>query len=234
MLHKDHLGVLAAQSEGEFRAEIARFANNLGFRTADALTVLDHEASETQFVYVSTIENPSWYALDPGYGRRDPVMQHCKRSSVPMVWGARTYVETGLVDIHDVLSAFGMQSGIHTCCHLRNGRHFVMSMHTDKDVLADSRHVSHALPQLQLFMTHALDAAFRLFLPAETLSVELTRMEVDVLSWLLDGKSKEEIAVLLNVSSDALTICLRRLEQSLSCANEHQAALKALRLGIIH
>lgn len=234
MLHKDHLGVLAAQSESEFRAEIARFANNLGFGTADALTVIDHESSDTEFVYVSTIENPDWYALDPSYGPRDPVMQHCKRSSVPMVWGPSTYVAPGLAELHDLLCAFGMRSGIHTCSHLRNGRHFVMSVHTDKDVLADTRHISHALPQLQLFMTHALDAAFRLFLPADALSIELTRLEIDALSWLLDGKSKEEIAIMLNVSDDALTMCIRNLTQRLECANEHQAALKALRLGIIY
>lgn len=234
MLHKDHLGVLAAQSEREFRAEIARFAGQLGFKNADALTVIDREASESEFVYVSTIEDPDWYALDPSYGRRDPVMQHCKKSSVPVVWGAKTYVAAGLVDIHDVLSAYGMRSGIHTCSHLRNGRHFVMSMHTDEDLLADTRHISHALPQLQLFMTHALDAAFRLFLPAEALSVELTRLEVDALSWLLDGRSKEEIAVLLNVSEETLTKCLGNLTRRLDCANEHQASLKALRLGIIY
>lgn len=234
MLHTDHLGVLAAQSESEFRAEIARFASHLGFKNADALTVIDHEGSDSEFVYVSTIDDPDWYSLDPGYGRRDPVMQHCKKSSVPMVWGAKTYVAADRVEIHDVLSAYGMRSGIHTCSHLRNGRHFVMSMHTDEDMLADTRRISHALPQLQLFMTHALDAAFRLFLPAESLSVDLTRLEVDALNWLLEGKSKEEIATILNVSIDTLTICLRKLTQSLECANEHQAALKALRLGIIY
>jgi len=235
MLHNHHLSVLAAQSESEFRAEIARFANNLGFRAADSLTVLDHESTGSEFIYVSTDESPDWLSIDPSYGRRDPVMQHCKRSSIPIVWGARQYASPGLADIHEVLSSHGMRSGINVCSHLAGGRHFALAVNTDGDLLADPAHIAYALPQLQLFAVHALDAAFRLFLPAETqLKSQLTRQEVDALSWVLDGRSNEEIARLLNLSEDALATCLRNIARDLECANEHQAALKALRLGIIY
>ncbi len=235
MLHTHHLGVLAAQSEGEFRAEIARFAQNLGFRTVDALTVIDHEDSNSEFICVNNIESPDWQTIDPSYGQRDPVMQHCKRSSIPIVWGTKNYLAPGLANIYEVFSAYGLRSGISVSSHLGNGRHFALSVHTDQDLPDDTRHIAYALPQLQLFATHALDAAFRLFLPTGALSVpQLTRQEVDALSWVLDGKSNEEIASKLNLSEAALKICLRKVAQDLECANEHQAALKALRLGIIY
>lgn len=235
MLHKDHLGVLAAQSESEFLAEIARFANNLGFRTVDTLTVIDHEPSDSEFICIDNIGNPDWNAIDSSYWKRDPVMQHCKNSSIPIVWGTRNYLTPDLSEIYDLFSAYGLRSGISVSSHLRNGRHFAFCVHTDQDLQADTRHIAYALPQMQLFATHAMDAAFRLFLPPEPANAaQLTRQEVDALSWVLDGKPHEEIALKLNLSEEALAKCLRKLAQDLECANEYQAALKALRLGIIY
>ena len=232
MLHTDHLGVLAAQSEGEFRAEIARFAQNLGFKTVDALTVVDHDNADSQFICVDNVGNPDWNAIDPSYWKRDPVMQHCKTSSVPIVWGAKNYRSPGLTDIYDLVSAYGLRSGISVSSHLSSGRHFALCVHTDRDLDADTRLVSHALPQLQLFAVHALDTAFRLFLPPDNLAPDqLTLQEADTLSWILEGKSNEEIAILLCISEDSLKTSLKKLAQMLGCANEHQAALKAMRLG---
>lgn len=235
MLHNDYLGVMSARSEGEFRAEIIRFAQNLGFRTVDALTVVDHDNAASEFICVDNVGNPDWNAIDPSYWKRDPVMQHCKTSSVPIIWGSRNYRSPGLTDIYDLVSAYGLRSGMSVSTHLSGGRHFALCVHTDRDLVSDAGHVAHALPRLQLFATYALDTALHLFLPPEVLTVDqLTLQEVDALSWVLDGKSTEEIAALLNTSEDSLRIRLKQLAQELGCENEHQAALKALRLGIIY
>lgn len=235
MLHNQYLGVLAARTEGEFRAEIGRFANNLGFRAADSLTVIDQANDASRFFYVSSDDCPEWLSIDPSYWRRDPVMQHCKTSSIPIVWGAGNYTKPGLGDIHEVLVSNGMRSGINVCAHLQNGRHFAVALNTDFELLEDPRLVAHALPQLQLFAAHALDAASRLFLPQETCSIDqFTRKEIDALSWVLAGKSTSEIADLLNLSESFAEAILASATSNLECANEHQAALKALRLGIIY
>lgn len=199
MLHNDYLGVMSARNEDEFRTEIVRFAQNLGFRTVDTLTVVDHENAESEFICVDNIGNPDWNAIDSSYWKRDPVMQHCKTSSVPIVWGTRNYRSPLVADIYDLFSAYGLRSGISISSHLQGGRHFAFCVHTDHDLEADTRHVAHALPHLQLFAAHALDTAFRLFLPPENLTIDkLTPQEVDALSWTLEGKSTEEIAALLN------------------------------------
>ncbi|MEO3714504.1 helix-turn-helix transcriptional regulator [Roseateles flavus] len=234
MLHTDHLGVLAAQSESEFRAEIARFAQNLGFRTVDALTVVDHDDGTTEFICVDNIGNPDWNAIDPSYWKRDPVMQHCKTSSIPIAWGAQNYRSQGVMEIYDLVSAYGLRSGLSVSSHMRGGRHFALCVHTDRDLESDTRHVAYALPRLQLFAAHALDTAFRLFLPPDDLALApLSVQDVGVLSWTLDGKSAEEIATLLCISEDSLKMRLKELAHELQCENEYQAALKALRLGII-
>lgn len=235
MLHNQYLGVLAARTEEEFRAELGRFASKLGFRAADSLAVIDQTSSASKFFYVSSDDRPEWLSIDPSYWRRDPVMQHSKTSSVPIVWGARNYATSGLEDIHEVLVSNGMRSGINVCAHLRGGRHFAVALNTDIELLEDRKLVAHALPQLQLFAVHALDSASRLFFPQEECLVgQFTRKEVDVLSWVLDGKSTSEIADLLNLSEDFTVAILAKVTKSLDCANEHQAALKALRLGLIY
>lgn len=235
MLHNQYLGVLAARTEEEFRAEIGRFANNLGFKAADSLAVIDQTDSASKFVYVSSDERPEWVSIDPSYWQRDPVMQHCKTSSIPIVWGARNYSTPGLGDIHEVLVSNGMRSGINVCAHLHSGRHFAIALNTDIELLEDPKLVAHALPQLQLFAVHALDAASRLFFPKEGCSADqFTRKEVDVLSWVLDGNSTYEIADFLNLSEEVTVAILAKVTKRLGCANEHQAALKALRLGLIY
>ncbi|MGM9515567.1 autoinducer binding domain-containing protein [Roseateles sp. DB2] len=234
MVHTDYLGVMSARSEDDFRTEIVRFTQNLGFRTVDTLTVLDHESEDSEFICVDNVGNPDWNAIGPSYWKRDPVMQHCKVSSVPIVWGTRNYRSPLVADIYDLFSAYGLRSGISVAAHLQGGRHFAFCVHTDRDLDTDVRHLTHALPRLQLFATHALDAAFRLFLPPENVTIDrFTRQEVDALSWILDGKSAAEIADLLNTSEEAVKLSLRKVAMDLGCATEQQAALKALRLGII-
>jgi DNA-binding CsgD family transcriptional regulator len=233
MLHNTYLGVLASQSEAEFKRELSRCANNLGFGTFDALMVKDGP-SGTQFTNVTNIESPYWYSIDPDLGRRDPVMQHCKTRSIPIVWGSRQYRSSEVAEIYELLGAFGLRSGISVCSHLGEGLHFALSLHTDRDLGINGIQVAHALEHLQLLTAHALDAACRLYLPAASPGVEeLARDEVDLLSWVLNGKSNDEIAALLNINLENLANRTARLVRGLDCTNEHQAALKAFRLGII-
>lgn len=234
MLHNQYLGVLAAQTAGEFRVEIGKFANNLGFKTVDALTVVEHDNSAADFICVDNIGNPDWNAIDSTYWKRDPVMHHCRTSNVPIVWGARNYRTPELSDIYDLVSAFGLRSGISVSSHLKGGRHFALCVHTDSDLEAASVQVEHALPQLQLFAVHALDTAIRLFLPPDSLPFESLSVEDgDALRWVVEGRSPGEIAKSLSISEESLRWRLDWLTQELGCANEHQAALKALRLGFI-
>jgi hypothetical protein len=87
MLQDGYLSVLEARDRDEFLGQVVRFAKRLGFDTVSATTIVDHFLGEPEFISVDNA--PASYRdmfEDMGRGRQDPVMQHCKKQSVPIIW----------------------------------------------------------------------------------------------------------------------------------------------------
>ena len=237
MLPGGYSAVMQAQSRDEFRDEIVRFAHGLGFDTVSAITVVDHGLSNSEFIAVDN--TPQAYleaSWDRDSGKRDPVMQHCRRQSVPIVWDQKTYVEHGATDIWEHMSSFGYRTGIALALHLPEGRHFQFGVDRDQPLPDDPRELQRLVADLQLFAVHAQDAALRLFLPA-SLQPErpaLTPRELEALRWTMEGKTAWEVGTILGISERTAVLHVNNAMHKLGCVNKHQAVLKALRLGLIH
>jgi DNA-binding CsgD family transcriptional regulator len=228
--------VLEARDRVEFRAEVVRFANKLGFDTVSATTVIDHGPTASEFI---TVDNtPDQYQEsfnDPTYGRRDPVMQHCKRQSVPIVWDRDTYITSGQAAKWELQAAFGYCTGIAMALHLPEGRHFFIGVDRDQPLPMDNGELQRMVADLQLFAVHAQDAALRIFVP-QTLQPErpgLTRRELEALRWTMDGKTAWEVGAIMGVTERTAVLHLQNAMHKLGSVNKHQAVLKALRLGLI-
>ena len=103
MLSGGYSAVMQARNRDEFRDEIVRFARELGFETVSAITVIDHGLNNREFVVVDN--TPLAYvesSNDSTSYKRDPVMQHCKLQSLPIIWDQRTYVDNGVVDVYGI------------------------------------------------------------------------------------------------------------------------------------
>ena len=102
MLQDGYLSVLEARDRDEFLGQVVRFAKRLGFDTVSATTIVDHFLGEPEFISVDNA--PASYRdmfEDMGRGRQDPVMQHCKKQSVPIIWSQETYVGAGQAELCD-------------------------------------------------------------------------------------------------------------------------------------
>ena len=133
MLPGGYSSVLKAKDRDEFRDEIVRFAQRLGFDTVAAVTVLEHGVAGTEFISVDN--TPQAYSdafRDTVVMRRDPVMQHCRKQSVPIIWDQQTYTGQGLGDLWEEQAQFGYNTGIAMALHLPEGRHFVLGVDRDK------------------------------------------------------------------------------------------------------
>src|SRR5262245_34687279 len=108
MLQGGHLAIMQARNRTEFRDELVRYAKNAGFDYISATAIIDHVVGDTEFVtagntpeaYLATAENVAAC-------RRDPVMQHCKTRSVPIIWDQKTYVEHDRADKWEEQARFG-------------------------------------------------------------------------------------------------------------------------------
>jgi DNA-binding CsgD family transcriptional regulator len=237
MLQGDYLSVLEAKDQDQFRSVVIRFAQQLGFETVSAMVAVDRPDVGSEFIAVHNTP----LAFEQNYedlniGRRDPVMQHCRRQTVPIIWSQQTYLHHGVVDIWEHQAQFGYRNGIAMALHLPEGRHFLFGVDRDQSLPADKSELTRLVADLQLFAVHAQDTAMRVLIsePMQPERPALTPRELDVLRWTMDGKTAWETAVLLSIAERTAVQHLQNAMKKLNCNSKHQAVLKALRLGLIH
>ena len=236
MLQGGFSEVLKSRDRDEFQGELVGFTRRLGFETVSATLVLDHMLGEAEFI---TIDNTPQQYKDSfksrQNGRRDPVMQHCKRQSVPIIWDQATYVSQGLGDKWEEQASFGISNGVALALHLPEGRHFFIGVERDRPVPADPAELTRVVADLQLFAVHAQDAAVRILLPRPSNPdlPSLTPRELEALRWTMEGKTAWEVGDLLGIAERTAALHVNNATHKLGCVNKHQAVLKALRMGLL-
>ena len=237
MLQGDYLSVLEAKDQAQFRSVVIRFAQQLGFETVSASAIVDQPGASPEFVAIHNTPLAFEQTFDDvAIGRRDPVMQHCRRNTVPIVWGQKTYLEKGAIDLWDAQAQYGYRNGIAMALHLPDGRHFFFGVDRDQELPADRLELTRLVADLQLFAVHAQDTAMRV-LVSEALRPErpsITPRELEVLRWTMEAKTAWEVGVLLSITERTVIQHLQNAMRKLECNSKHQAVLKALRLGLIH
>lgn len=229
--------VMQARNREEFRDEIVRFARHLGFETVSAMTVVDRGLAKSEFVTVDNTPQAYVDAYDDALAcKRDPVMQHCKKASVPIIWDQSTYLDAGMGDKWEHQARFGYRTGIAMALHMPEGRHFMLGVDRDQPLPKDANELQRIVADLQLFLVHAQEAALRLLVPEECQPERprLTPRELEALRWTMEGKTAWEVGALLGISERTAVLHVNNAMHKLGCATKHQAVLKALRLGLIH
>ncbi len=237
MLQNAYMAVMQADTQDSFLAEIVRFTQELGFETVSATLVVDHLLGESEFITVAN--TPEGYRASfqsPENWRRDPVMQHCKRQSVPLIWGQETYTASGQGEVWEEQAAYGYRTGIAMALHLPEGKHFMLGVDRDQPVPADRTELTRMVADLQLLTVHANEAAARILVPPKAgagNTPSLTPRELEALRWTMEGKTAWETGNILGISERTAVLHVNNAMHKLGCVNKHQAVLKALRLGIL-
>jgi DNA-binding CsgD family transcriptional regulator len=236
MLQGGYSSVLQARDRDEFRDEVVRFGRALGFETVSAMAVIDRGIGRSEFVVVDNTPQ-EWLGAfnDPRAMQRDPVMQHCKRQSLPIIWDQGTYTSQGQGELWEEQARYGYQTGIAMALHLPEGKHFMLGVDRDRALPSDRHELTRVVADLQLFAVHALDAAMRVLVPGITSAdaPSLTPRELEALRWTMDGKTAWEVGSILGITERTAVLHLNNAMRKLGCVNKHQAVLKALRLGLI-
>ena len=236
MLQGGFSEVLSSRSQEEFHTEIVAFTKRLGFDTVSATVVIDHLLGDAEFL---TVDNtPRGYKEsfnNLAQGRRDPVMQHCKRKSVPIIWDQSTYVQQGMGELWEEGARFGIRTGICLALHMPEGRHFILGVERDRPLPIDAVELTRVVADLQLFAVYAQDAAVRILFPTsvDPSLPSLTPRELEALRWTMEGKTAWEVGNVLGIAERTAALHVNNATHKLDCVNKHQAVLKALRLGLL-
>ena len=201
------------------------------------MTVIDHLLGEPEFIIVDN--TPAGYKEEFNSRAnyvRDPVMQHCKHKSVPIIWNQTTYTSCGLGSQWETQAKFGFRSGVALALHMPEGKHFFLGVDCDGPLPDHPVELTRIVADLQLFAVHAQEAALRLLVPnsQDPEIPALTPRELEALRWTMEGKTAWEVGTILGISERTAVLHVNNAMHKLGCVNKHQAVLKALRLGLIH
>lgn len=236
MLQGDYQSVLEAQNQDQFRSVVIRFAQRLGFDKVSAMVAVDRMGAESEFVavhnaplaYVQTFD-------DLSVSKRDPIAQHCKRNTVPIIWGQDTYLKNNAIEQWEHQAHFGYRNGIAMALHMPDGRHFMLGVERDMALPTEGGELTRIVAELQLFAVHAQDTALRVLVSegARPELPALTPRELEVLRWTMDGKTTSAISAILGIGDRTAVFHLQNAMQKLNCNSKHVAVVKALRLGLL-
>ena len=237
MLQGPFLSVIEAQTIAEFRKQIVNFAHSWGFDTVSAMAVVDHSYTHTEFQVVDNI--PPTYAEgfnDKELQRSDPVMQHCKHTSVPVIWDQATYLAAERTSLWEEQASHGLKTGVALAIHLPGDRHFFIGVDRARPLTKRTKRLTSIVAELQLFAVHAQDAAFRILSPSTAVSdcsISLTPRELEVLRWTMDGRSAWDTGETMRISERTVVFHLRNAMTKLGCKSKHQAVLRAINLRLL-
>jgi DNA-binding CsgD family transcriptional regulator len=235
-LQQKCIEVLHARSVKDFLRLNVEFVQSLGFHTIAATVITDHSPELTAFQSVTNA--PSEYMplfYDMASAKLDPVSQHCKKFSTPIVWNQGVYVESGKGDFWEHQAPFGYRSGVSVALHLPHGRHFMFGVDSDSDSCIPKGQRQNLLSDLCYFAAHSQAAAFDICLPYPPADNALLPYgELDALRRSMDGLSNWDIGRAMGISETEVLLRLRRAMHKLGCNNKYEAALRAIRLGLVH
>lgn len=237
MISEEYASVAGAQCVDDLQRSLVAFAQNLGFPTFNAAVVIDRPRDEALFLSVSNTPEAFVQASKSlPDSKRDPVLKRLKRMNVPITWDQATYVDDGAGDLWEAQAGFGYRTGIAMALHLPHGRHFLMGVDRDQPLPRKASNLTRIVADLQLMAVYAQDAAIRLMTPDpsdDASEISLTRRELDVLGWTMEGKSAWVVGQLLGISENTVVFHLKNAMAKLDCGTKHQAVAKAFRLGIL-
>jgi DNA-binding CsgD family transcriptional regulator len=237
MLLKSYFDLSQSQDLGSFQRQLVTMAESLGFPLVSALLVVDGPSAVAAPKFYALSNTPEAF-LDSfnnlNAAARDPVSMHVKRSSVPVVYDQRFYVDEGAGDLWEEQAPYGYKHGVAVALHLPNHQHFVLGVDRDAPLPGDDERLARLMGDLQLMSVHAQAAATRLLLPSGDSAVpKLTPRELDILRWSAEGKSAWNVGEILGVSEHTVNFHMRNIFKKLDCSSKQQALLKAMQLGLI-
>ena len=235
-LHRQCLEVLHAKTVKDFVRIAAEFGRSTGFHTMGSVVITEHSPGLSEF-QSATNAPPDWLPefQDLALARLDPVLQHCKRSSSPIIWDQTYYVAAGQADLWDHQAAYGYKSGIGVAIHLPRGRHFLFGFDSDQRSCTTRTAKLGLALDFQTFVSYAQAAAFDLCIPyAGSHHMDtLAQGELEALRRSMDGLSDWEVGTAMGISEKEVLLRLRRAVTKLGCSTKYEAAIRAIRIGLV-
>jgi LuxR family quorum-sensing transcriptional regulator LasR len=170
----------------------------------------------------------------------DPLVSHCLSSTLPLVWQADTFRSAAQRAMYEDGCKHGIRAGVTFPIHGPNGEFGMLSFACDQGLeranakLAFAREVAPLLPEMALVRDHAFASGVRFCPPAtHEAAPRLTPRELEVLNWVMAGKSSWEISKITGCSEATVNFHMGNIRQKFNVNTRQQAVVRAISLGLI-
>jgi LuxR family quorum-sensing transcriptional regulator LasR len=169
------------------------------------------------------------------YAYVDPVVSHCMASVLPLIWQPELFRSPVQSTYYQEACAHGLRAGVSFPIHGPNGECGVLSFACgDEPDERFMRRVVGLLPDLALLRDYACATGVR-FCPSAPLEPvpRLTPRELEVLNWVMVGKSSWEISKITGCSEATVNFHMGNIRQKFNVNTRQQAVVRAISLGLI-
>jgi DNA-binding CsgD family transcriptional regulator len=167
----------------------------------------------------------------------DPIAAHCRARLTPILWWSRP--DCGGLTDDDRAQSFvsearrvGMRSGVSLPLHGIGSARGVLTISFDRDLEETRPRLEQCMPYVQLLSTFVFEAAARAIgpQPRPTQQQEITRREMQCLSWCSEGKTSWEIAKILGIAERTVHFHMQNASRKLGASSRSHAVRLALQV----
>lgn len=229
--------LLHCEDEASWSVHLIALARQQGFeQVLYGAVASKHARLESAFLHSNY--SPTWRARYDSEKLHyvDPTVSHCLVSSLPIVWEPSTFHAPRQREFYEEACGHGVRCGITFPIHGPIGEFGVLSFASDtRPGNQFGSDMSHFMASLSLIRDYAFESSTR-FLGSRTGAdgaPHLTRRELEVLNWVMVGKSSWEISMITNCSEATVNFHIANIRQKFNVNTRQQALVKAIALGII-
>jgi LuxR family transcriptional regulator len=162
----------------------------------------------------------------------DPILAHCNHSEWPILWHEEVFSKTPA--LWQAQKMQGLQYGWSQSIHDKNGLCSMLSLarsHCPITAYDLYKNLGYAM-----FISRHLHGLVAKNLPPSSTkpnTVHLSCREIEVLKYSADGKTADEVAIILNLSPSTVQFHIRGAIRKLGVNNKIAAVIRAARVGVI-
>jgi LuxR family quorum-sensing transcriptional regulator LasR len=231
------LSLLKSDSEHGWRAALFTLAHSQGFDQV-LYGAVGSRTAKLESAFLHSNYSEAWrtrYDADKLH-YVDPTVSHCLTSALPIVWEPEAFAEPAQRALYEEACGHGIRSGITFPIHGPSGEFGVVSFASDQKPSADfDETIAHLMPSLSLIRDYAFESSLRYIGQKQEGEAppRLTRRELEVLNWVMVGKSSWEISRITACSEATVNFHIGNIRQKFNVNTRQQALVKAISMGII-
>lgn len=241
--------ILQATSVTALSAAVRDAAHQLGFSSFHygAHAPVKADGERARFIFDGTEQKhggvissypESWFERyqSENYIEIDPLVTHCSRSIVPVIWHQQPAPDSKRVKtLFQEATEHGLAAGATFSVIGRSSELAIFSLTSERSNASERRRVESRLAQGYMLLAYLHESVCRLGLPVNHAAhkISLTRREAEVLNWVSAGKTSWEISRILGLAEATVIFHISNASRKLQTTTRTQAVARALALGLL-